>query len=197
MPNHCENDLYIKPSWSGGFDDAAKAAERATVQEVLDFLGAEGEQPTFDFGKLIPYPAEWAAMDADYHALGEWGTDEFHANREAYQSKWHTDKDGYNSGGYEWCIDNWGTKWNAYEVARRDFDGDVIVSFKTAWSPPLPVIAALAERFPHMNFVLEYFEMGVGFYGGVRYTDVDSVAKYSDEPRVVEWRGEYKGTRGG
>lgn len=42
---------------------------------------------------------------------------------EAYKAKWGTDKNGYNSGGYEWCQDAWGTKWNAYAVARRDYCG--------------------------------------------------------------------------
>jgi hypothetical protein len=50
---------------------------------------------------------------------------------------------------YEWRINNWGTKWNAYDFLETD---DVSgVSFLTAWSAPHPVIEALAEMFPDIE----------------------------------------------
>jgi len=45
----------------------------------------------------------------------------------------------------EWCVDKWGTKWNAYDAEQIDAN---TVRFQTAWSPPLPVLAELAKRFP-------------------------------------------------
>src|SRR5262245_27088056 len=47
---------------------------------------------------------------------------------------------------YEWSIEHWGTKWNAYET-RTDED-DTIVEFETAWSHPFPVLDALSAAFP-------------------------------------------------
>ena len=46
---------------------------------------------------------------------------------------------------YDWCIKNWGTKWNAYENVQIDPD---TIMFETAWSAPEPVIAQLAKMYP-------------------------------------------------
>lgn len=48
---------------------------------------------------------------------------------------------------YSWSLCHWGTKWNAYNldiVTEEDTVFDF--RFDTAWSPPDPVFAALAER---------------------------------------------------
>ena len=47
---------------------------------------------------------------------------------------------------YDWCIEHWGTKWNAYE--NEQIDKDTIV-FETAWSAPEPVMAQLAKMYPN------------------------------------------------
>ena len=44
---------------------------------------------------------------------------------------------------YEWCIHNWGTKWNACEVALSEFPEYLEYKFETAWDAPRPVFAAL------------------------------------------------------
>lgn len=46
---------------------------------------------------------------------------------------------------YDWSVQNWGTKWNAYDINQLS---PTCVRFDTAWSPPLQVIATLAQRFP-------------------------------------------------
>jgi Ferredoxin-like domain in Api92-like protein len=64
--------------------------------------------------------------------------------------------------GTDWCVENWGTKWNSY-------DGKVTenaISFNTAWSPPIGVIVALSKRIgkslrliydePNMDFCGEF-----------------------------------------
>lgn len=55
---------------------------------------------------------------------------------------------GYSTGGFspmDWAVNNWWTKWNAYDVERLK---DGTVKFNTAWSHPEPVIVALSEKFP-------------------------------------------------
>ncbi|MCJ1901482.1 hypothetical protein MR829_14005 [Paracoccus versutus] len=48
---------------------------------------------------------------------------------------------------YSWSIANWGTKWNAYSCEVIDeCEGRFEFRFDTAWSPPEPVFAALADR---------------------------------------------------
>ena len=41
---------------------------------------------------------------------------------------------------YDWCCENWGTKWNACEV----YVSNRMISFQTAWSAPDPIYEALA-----------------------------------------------------
>ena len=48
---------------------------------------------------------------------------------------------------YSWSLCHWGTKWNAYSLQIvRGSEGMFDFRFDTAWSPPDPVFAALAER---------------------------------------------------
>ena len=61
-------------------------------------------------------------------------------------------KTGFKSW-YDWSYTNWGTKWNAYE---QEKSGSNCIRFWTAWAPPIPVIKALSEKFPDVDFELEY-----------------------------------------
>jgi len=177
MPNHCHNDLYI-------------SGPKGQIDTLLLLVGALGDEPKFDFNAVIKYPAQFAERDADAKEL----------DREKFQEKYGPGaSDGYNSGGYEWCSENWGTKWNAYEVERRDYDR-VCITFQTAWCPPGPVIVELHKRFPTLTLHLEYFEMGMAQCGGFALRAEDEW--YEDAPWVPgtkqsEWQGEYHGHRGG
>lgn len=63
---------------------------------------------------------------------------------------------------YGWRCDNWGTRSNSYEGQVTE-DG---ISFNTAWSPPSPVIAALAKQIGK-PLRLIYDETGMDFCGEV------------------------------
>ena len=50
---------------------------------------------------------------------------------------------------YSWRLQNWGTKWDCYEV---DIDDSELeygfeVTFDTAWSPPEEICSAIKEQF--------------------------------------------------
>ena len=61
---------------------------------------------------------------------------------------------------YEWCNQNWGTKWNSCD---NDIDiaGRTII-FSTAWSCPMPIVAALADKFPDVDFIWKYADEDTG-----------------------------------
>ena len=73
-------------------------------------------------------------------------------------------------GWYEWCIENWGTKWNPVEdtgdIEVKD-DGSVSSFLLTAWDPPTAWLTTLAERFPGYVFEIEYMETGNAISGKV------------------------------
>ena len=49
----------------------------------------------------------------------------------------------HTSDWYDWCVENWGTKWDAVEV--HFSYGNTGIYFETAWSPPIPIFKKLAE----------------------------------------------------
>jgi hypothetical protein len=47
---------------------------------------------------------------------------------------------------YDWSVENWGTKWDAYNVrVQRLSDTSLYVMMETAWSPPIPIFKKLVE----------------------------------------------------
>lgn len=64
---------------------------------------------------------------------------------------------GAGEGWYKWSLRNWGTKWNAYETKVLHH---YILSFQTAWNPPIPVIKGLSEKFPNIEFYLHWKDEG-------------------------------------
>jgi hypothetical protein len=186
MPNHVENDLYI---------NGPKAEEDA----LLALIGADQTPPRFDVDAVIPYPAHFAERDETVRAwrrtLG-WAE----ADRLAVE-KYGSKDDGWNAGGCDWANEARGTRSIPYQVARRDY-GEPCVTFQTAWTPPIPVVAELHRRFPTLTLSLEYFERGLPYCGGVVFVSKDE-ADENEEPwvagepaRTWHFTG-YEGRRGG
>jgi hypothetical protein len=116
--------------------------------EVVKFM--KSDKDVFDFNKLIPYPQKY--IDLDRIALEY--QENCRAGKEGYSFR-DAPKDGFNQGGYEWCVENWGTKWGACET-EIDYYFHTI-RFDTAWAPPEPVMLALSKKFPEADIEL-YFE---------------------------------------
>lgn len=139
----------------------------------------------FDFNKLIPYPEDFRAADETHNEIRKltwWrpkirplSDEEEHKLQELQKAA--PEKDGFNSGGYEWCYANWGTKWPAYGTrVDRASPHKVEYTFDTAWSPPEPVILELAIKFPDVNITLDYAECGTAYCGIKEYrsaADID------------------------
>jgi hypothetical protein len=173
MPNWCENDLRVE-------------GPRADLERLLE--EAKGESP-FDFNRFIPYPEEFRRLDEVRDAWerehgGHPGVD--WASRPA---------DGFNAGGCEWCVSNWGTKWPAHRVELGTLElgggedaAEVVFHFDTAWSPPLPLVRRASELFPTLTFELRYFE-SLGCFNGMLCCSQGEVS--------FDESGPYFGDRGG
>jgi len=73
---------------------------------------------------------------------------------------------------YDWAVQNWGTKWGTYDVGKwKNGKKSIEISFNSAWSPPLPVIKTLSDKFPSAVFTLEYADEGGGFLGSTTFED--------------------------
>lgn len=169
MPNHITNRLTIETS-----------SERLeAIFAAIQGKDREGADMPIDFQRIVPMPEVLRNTGSgstiiDGKRIETWWTDNEHPynHPERRPDRLLTDeeqaalaKTGF-SNWYDWSVANWGTKWNAYSQER---DENVIL-FQTAWAAPLPVLAALARRYPEARFTLEYADEDLGSNAGiVRY----------------------------
>ena len=68
---------------------------------------------------------------------------------------------------YNWRLQNWGTKWDAYEVEIDDSElhYGFEVTFDTAWSPPEEICHAIKEQFDDVSVSWFYDEPGMEVAG--------------------------------
>ena len=124
-----------------------------THKEILMLM--KSEYSPFDFEKILPMP--------DYIYCGNVGAEE----REIYgKNNW-----------YDWSIENWGTKWNSLDAEVHSNE----IYFQTAWSPCIPVIAALSKKFPTMYFTYTFYEPGIGFCGKRVYKNGELIFSYDGD----------------
>ena len=124
MPNWTENELTIT-----GPD----------VQKVLNTIHSEAHDDEdarlLDFDKIIPYPKAYRELDQHAHEYQQKfmaisrEDPERQTKLEALAAEYGVEpgapwiKDGFNSGGYEWTCEFWGTKWNAAHVTLTTRNG--------------------------------------------------------------------------
>ena len=61
---------------------------------------------------------------------------------------------------YDWCVENWGTKWDIFDIVHASLEGDTLtVSFSTAWSPPIPALEKAADTYGFV-WTLSWLEEG-------------------------------------
>lgn len=114
--------------------------DAAKAEEVLAGVTLNGR--VFDFEALVPSPPNM------YH--GNLSADD---NRE-FKVNWSN-----------WCVQNWGTKWNSHNVTTGiEPDGRAFIMFQTAWDVPYPIIAAFINRFV-IPFELRYADEMPNFWG--------------------------------
>lgn len=118
--------------------------EKQTLDRIVK---RHTKEMNLDFDSIIPYPQ--VCRDKDKELQAESGFE--HA---------------FSKEGYNWCVENWGTKWNSFS-SHYDFhtDTELHMDFDTAWTPPVPVVIQLAKMYPDAKFVLSYREEGCCFYG--------------------------------
>ena len=147
MPNYCNNVVEIR-------------GPQAQVKALVDHR--------LDFQKIYPYP-----KDLDIVA-GRSGADDSPEQIQLVAAEEsNLKKYGYKNW-YDWCVSEWGTKWNAGGSDNADMqidfdeDGDdsiALFQFDTAWAPALGVMQKLMDTHPELSIECRYHEPGVGFFG--------------------------------
>ncbi len=67
---------------------------------------------------------------------------------------------------YEWCVQNWGSKWNA-DGCNAAPDANTI-TFLTAWSAPHPILQKLSEMYPDLVMAHQWADEDIGSNCGQR-----------------------------
>ena len=158
MPNHCFNKVSIY-----GSNDTEETREQ--IAKLKDIF--EDEKI---FTHFIPEP-DWPNMpllSSDNHYGTKYGNDgelpqkvEDPFQRYVFKSTDITDQRWY-----DWRLQNWDTKWDAYDVSVDDDDPDQLeVSFNTAWSPPEAICHAMREQYPDLSVSWFYDEPGCEIAG--------------------------------
>ena len=109
----------------------------------------DNKKIVLDANRFIPYPEKYRKMDEAARRYKE------------KHGRKSTQTNGFNSGGYEWCLDNWGTKWGIFHalIDNEHKNKDKLCleySFITANSPCIPVVKKMAQMFPDLNFVYKF-----------------------------------------
>lgn len=168
MPNHCENELVI-------------TGDKEIVEMFIHLAKGKDEEADLnllDLNNFIPYPECYKNKELEEKTK----TDGFNA----YGCKYG--KGGFLSG-YDWCLENWGTKWGCYNQAPVSrLKNGVKYYFDSAWNPPKEAIEKISKIFPTLIFSLRYWEGGSGFKGKFEVKNGDIISNNEQE---------YKGSRGG
>jgi hypothetical protein len=154
MPNWCNNTVEIRHEdpvmlerVRTAFNNGALLAEFIPVPEELQITAGRTNNP--DENQKIVNAEE--------------------SNREKY---------GY-SNWYDFCVNEWGTKWDVGGdgAVPHDIDGGIMISFDSAWSPPI----AAYEKLTEMGFEIRafYHESGMCF-AGIWEDGFDDYYEFSD-----------------
>ena len=164
MPNHCHNRVTFYAHHS---DDEDKA--RKSIEDVRAMFDEESI-----FTQIIPEP-DWANTPLMSKDVKEYSFSEPRGKVGELPVMTKTDygmSSRFPSTGqiddrwYDWRVQNWDTKWDAYDVEFVDEDPDQFeVTFNTAWSPPEAICSALREQYPDLSISWFYDEPGCELAG--------------------------------
>jgi len=159
MPNHCHNRVTI---YGSGNDTDETRAQIAKIKGIFEDEAI--------FTHFIPEP-DWPNTplhERDVHYGTKYGDkgelpvkegDPW--TRYVFKSTGITDQRWY-----DWRLQNWDTKWDAYDVEVTDDDPDQLeVTFNTAWSPPDAICEAMRELYPDLSVSWFYDEPGCEIAG--------------------------------
>ena len=167
MPNYIKNKLFISGENSQEVKNQIKAEERIIdfnkIIKMPDDLYIEihsGIETTVK--KLLNFPLNKVPIIAALEKMNRKEAKDLQNLSEEEQKLAIKAIENYRKYGhiywYDWAIDRWGTKWNAFETK----DESDFISFETAWSTPFKVIIALSLKYPKNDFKIEYADEDIG-----------------------------------
>ena len=153
MPNWCHNRVTIS---SNNYDDDSQFKEL-----VKKF---KSDRP---FNSILPQP-DWKNIkneDGELPVIRE----QKNQDGEVIFTTSEFPKSGKNDDRwYNWCVNNWGTKWDAYDFCGADVEeefGSATFEFNTAWGPAEGIYQYIVDHYPDVDVSWFYDEPGMEFAG--------------------------------
>ena len=167
MPNHCHNRVTF-------YSDDTTAILRLHKIFLKGIETDDNTEPNDSvFGSFIPEP-DWSKIPLTEETCKEYSfsnprgevgecpeliIDKDKPFRSGLRFK---STDVMDDRWYNWRVQNWGTKWDAYslEIDDSDLPHGFQVTFDTAWSPPEEICYAIREQFDDLSVSWFYDEPG-------------------------------------
>ena len=166
MPNHVSTILTLCPSVAKEslirkLTDEERAAEmKNNSKTAANFKARTGQDWPHNFDDLNRWVVDFEILIPQPENIEKGGCNGTH-------------EDGVICW-YSWSIENWGTKWNAYDASVEAVEGDLIkIEFDTAWSHPAPIIEPLGAKHPEETILVEWADEDLGHNVG-RYRVVNN-----------------------
>ena len=151
MPNWCHNRITI-------FGNEESESKLKEIEEIFEKENPFNEiYPIPDFKNIPNEKGELPKLEQHKNDKGEvvWETYNFPDGKN--DDRW-----------YMWCVNNWGTKWDACDKSVEYEDSEILaLTFNTAWSPPEGIVERLRDKYPELTFQCFYDEPGMeaaGYY---------------------------------
>lgn len=116
-----------------------KLNEFYEFNKSLGINNSENEDMELDFSKAIPEPE--------------------------YNNKSENESLNGSPDWYEWRVNNWGTKWNAYDINVNKNEDELYYYFNTAWSHPIEWYKKVFSMFPELDASIIYVDEGFTYFG--------------------------------
>ena len=156
MPNHCYNRVIF---YSSNKEEVAKLKK---IFEDENCFGQIIPEPDWPNTPLSEKDVKRYSFSEPRGKVGELPVKTEGAFGESYRFTSGEADDRW----YDWRLQNWDTKWDAYDVSVDDDDPDQLeVSFNTAWSPPEAICNQIREDYPDVSVSWFYDEPGCEIAG--------------------------------
>ena len=157
MPNHCHNRVtfYASPEHN---DQIAKIKQMFLDENIFTQIIPEPDWPNTHISE-----SETRGLIHERGKVGELPVaDEQNFGRTYTFKSTNSTDDRW----YDWRIQNWDTKWDAYDVVVTDDDPESVeIEFNTAWSPPEAICNAIREQYEDVSVSWFYDEPGMEIAG--------------------------------
>ena len=183
MPNECDNSLSV----SGPQDEVDRFKRDARSYDGYNGCCEEGRSNQLDINNFIPMPVE----------LKERTSPEQDPRMAAIFKEKYGAEDWYM-----WAIDNWGTKWGAYDTFVKEINQEnttekipalIRYEFTTAWGPLSDdAMREVSRQYPKLSFELFYDEPMMDIHGEANYENGKMIyhtnreEEWIDETRYVK-----------